>query len=66
MPAFAVPAAWRAYGAGYLDKSEVTDRVMTVVKNFNKVEPSKVRQKNKRKGEGSGESVPPLLLHTPP
>ena len=42
VPAFAVPAAWRAYGAGYLDKGEVTDRVMNVVKNFNKVEPAKV------------------------
>lgn len=27
----------------FLDKSEVTDRVVTVVKNFQKVEPSKVR-----------------------
>lgn len=26
----------------FLDKSEVTDRVITVVKNFQKVEPSKV------------------------
>ena len=42
MPAFAVPAAWRAYGAGYLDKDQVTERVMAVVKNFNKVDPAKV------------------------
>eukprot|EP00740_Mantoniella_antarctica_P007392 CAMPEP_0181354506 /NCGR_PEP_ID=MMETSP1106-20121128/3395_1 /TAXON_ID=81844 /ORGANISM="Mantoniella antarctica, Strain SL-175" /LENGTH=129 /DNA_ID=CAMNT_0023467169 /DNA_START=50 /DNA_END=439 /DNA_ORIENTATION=- len=43
-PAFALPAAWRLYGAGggYLDKGEVTDRVITVVKNFNKVEQGKV------------------------
>ena len=38
----ALPAAWRAYGAGYLDKAQVTDRVVTVVKNFNKVDPAKV------------------------
>ncbi len=42
LPALALPAAWRAYGAGYLDKSEVTDRVVSVVKNFNKVDPAKV------------------------
>ena len=42
LPALALPAAWRAYGAGYLDKSEVTDRVVAVVKNFNKVDPAKV------------------------
>ena len=30
------------YGAGFLDKSEVTDRVVSVVKNFNKVDPAKV------------------------
>lgn len=35
----------------FLDKSEVTDRVISVVKNFQKVDPSKVTttQKNKRK-----------------
>ena len=38
----ALSAAWRAYGAGYLDKAQVTDRVVTVVKNFNKVDPAKV------------------------
>ena len=38
----ALPAAWRTYGAGYLDKAQVTDRVVTVVKNFNKVDPAKV------------------------
>ena len=27
----------------FLDKSEVTDRIITVVKNFQKVDPSKVR-----------------------
>lgn len=42
LPALALPTAWRAYGAGYLDKSEVTDRVVSVVKNFNKVDPAKV------------------------
>ena len=42
VPAMALPAAWRAYGAGYLDKAQVTDRVVTVVKNFNKVDPAKV------------------------
>ena len=42
LPALALPAALRAYGAGYLDKSEVTDRVVSVVKNFNKVDPAKV------------------------
>ena len=30
------------YGAGFLDKSEVPDRVVSVVKNFNKVDPAKV------------------------
>ncbi|KAG0482895.1 hypothetical protein HPP92_010979 [Vanilla planifolia] len=29
----------------FLDKSEVTDRVITVVKNFQKVDPSKVTEK---------------------
>lgn len=29
--------------ASYLDKSEVTDRVLNVVKNFEKVDPAKVR-----------------------
>tara|TARA_B110000967_G_scaffold96078_2_gene98668 strand:+ start:663 stop:1091 length:429 start_codon:yes stop_codon:yes gene_type:complete len=42
VPAFALPAAWRLYGAGFLDKTEVTDRVVAVVKNFNKVDPGKV------------------------
>jgi NADH dehydrogenase (ubiquinone) 1 alpha/beta subcomplex 1 len=41
-PALAIPAGWRLYGAGYLDKAEVTDRVVSVVKNFNKVDPAKV------------------------
>lgn len=35
---------WRGYAAdaSYLDKSEVTDRVLNVVKNFEKVEQGKV------------------------
>ena len=38
-------AGLRAYAgaAGFLDKSEVTDRVIHVVKNFQKVDPGKVR-----------------------
>ena len=33
----------RSFAAGtYLDKSQVTDRVLNVVKNFEKVDPSKV------------------------
>ena len=45
----AMPAVWaRAYGAGFLDKSEVTDRVVEVVKNFNKVDPVKVRDTSPR------------------
>ncbi|ACO62419.1 acyl carrier protein 1 [Micromonas commoda] len=42
-PAIAIPAAWRFMGASAgLDKGEVTDRVINVVKNFNKVDPAKV------------------------
>ncbi|GAB4820481.1 hypothetical protein N2152v2_007527 [Parachlorella kessleri] len=34
---------WRGFAtASYLDKNEVTDRVLNCVKNFEKVEPSKV------------------------
>eukprot|EP01025_Chloroclados_australasicus_P018095 TRINITY_DN1937_c0_g1_i2.p2 TRINITY_DN1937_c0_g1~~TRINITY_DN1937_c0_g1_i2.p2 ORF type:complete len:125 (-),score=14.19 TRINITY_DN1937_c0_g1_i2:204-578(-) len=32
----------RYYAAGYLDKNQVTDRVITAVKNFSKVDPNKV------------------------
>jgi hypothetical protein len=37
-------AGLRAYAgaAGFLEKSDVTDRIITVVKNFNKVDPAKV------------------------
>mmetsp|Transcript_3277 Transcript_3277/g.8770 ORF Transcript_3277/g.8770 Transcript_3277/m.8770 type:complete len:125 (+) Transcript_3277:66-440(+) len=43
VPAIAIPAAWRSMGASAgLDKGEVTDRVINVVKNFNKVDPAKV------------------------
>jgi hypothetical protein len=45
VPAIAIPAAWRSTGASAgLDKGEVTDRVINVVKNFNKVDPAKVRR----------------------
>ena len=45
MAAIAIPAAWRSMGASAgLDKGEVTDRVINVVKNFNKVDPAKVRR----------------------
>ena len=45
VPAIAIPAAWRSMGASAgLDKGEVTDRVINVVKNFNKVDPAKVRR----------------------
>lgn len=30
-------------GGTYLDKSEVTDRILNVVKHFDKIEPGKVR-----------------------
>ena len=44
----AAPAAlqaWRGFAdASYLDKKEVTDRVLGVVKNFEKVDASKVRE----------------------
>jgi hypothetical protein len=46
----------RAYGAGYLDKGEVTDRVMAVVKNFNKVETGKV---SRAPGEGDANCKKP-------
>lgn len=35
-----------AGGSSYLDKSEVTDRVLHVVKNFDKVDQSKVRDRS--------------------
>ncbi len=48
-PAIAIPAAWRFMGASAgLDKGEVTDRVINVVKNFNKVDPAKVRPRAHR------------------
>lgn len=33
----------RTFATSYLDKTEVTDRVLNVVKNFDKVDQSKVR-----------------------
>jgi NADH dehydrogenase (ubiquinone) 1 alpha/beta subcomplex 1 len=32
-------------GGGYLDKTEVTDRVINVTKHFEKIDPAKVRQR---------------------
>lgn len=42
--------------ASYLDKKEVTDRVLNVVKNFEKVDAAKV--------SGCVEAYTPLLCHT--
>lgn len=51
--------AWgtfRGFGAGsFLEKSEVTDRVIKVVKDFAKVDPSKARRRR------SGSQAPVLL-----
>ncbi|KAI6684295.1 hypothetical protein NL676_030208 [Syzygium grande] len=45
-PPFSLAAALRRFSdevrGSFLDKSEVSDRVVTVVKNFQKVDPSKV------------------------
>ncbi len=41
----AVATALRSFASGtYLDKAQVTDRVMAVVKNFSKVDPAKARR----------------------
>lgn len=40
------PASWqcvRGFAGTYLDKNEVTERILNVVKNFEKVEQSKAR-----------------------
>lgn len=35
---------WRGFaGGGYLDKTEVTDRVINVTKHFEKIDPAKVK-----------------------
>jgi NADH dehydrogenase (ubiquinone) 1 alpha/beta subcomplex 1 len=35
---------WRGFaGGGYLDKTEVTDRIINVTKHFEKIDPAKVR-----------------------
>jgi NADH dehydrogenase (ubiquinone) 1 alpha/beta subcomplex 1 len=47
----APPALWaaaRSFAAGtYLDKAQVTDRVVSVVKNFSKVDPAKARARRR-------------------
>lgn len=54
----AAPASlqfWRGFAdASYLDKQEVTDRVLGVVKNFEKVEEGKVRWSGTGGGQGDG------------
>jgi hypothetical protein len=43
-------AALRSFASGtYLDKAQVTDRVMSVVKNFSKVDPAKARRGGTRR-----------------
>ena len=49
----------------YLDKAAVTDRVVTVLKNFNKVDAAKVRRvagRARRAGRALGGSFPFLDL----
>jgi Fe2+ transport system protein FeoA len=42
--AAAVSSFWRGFaGGGYLDKDEVTQRVLHVTKHFEKIDPAKVR-----------------------
>ena len=58
-----LPAFARSFAAGtYLDKSEVTDRVVSVVKNFSKVDPAKARacRTHERAPRNPGPVVPPL------
>ena len=39
---------WRGFaGGGYLDKTEVTDRVINVTKHFEKIDPAKVNLKQR-------------------
>ena len=41
--AAALSSFWRGFaGGGYLDKDEVTERVLNVAKHFEKVDPAKV------------------------
>jgi len=49
--AAAVSSFWRGFaGGGYLDKTEVTDRVLHVTKHFEKIDAAKVRVRRSLRG----------------